>query len=141
MYLFIKKRGHKMKSYVVALFGLSFVCFANAQSNSIPGGMTRTVLGCKSEHHFEGVKLGIIIESQSVAQEFAIRGVYVTETDVYPGAPTYITKIELEKQDMHRAVFNFENKYNVVLNKHNFDAQLVFENTYHYSCKEEKSNF
>ena len=128
-----------MKIQVVALLGLSFFSLANAQSKFNPGGVTDRFLDCKSLQHLEGVRYGLVIQTQALAPEYSIRGAYLAMTEVYPGAVTTYTNIELQNQDDKSAFFNYGKEYFVILNKTDFTAQIVRGNSIDFICSENKN--
>jgi hypothetical protein len=127
-----------MKIYAIA-FGLSIAAVANAQSNPIlPGGITDRTLECVPVNHFVGVQYGLVIQTQALAPEYSVRGAFFTTTEIYPGAVTYYTKIDLQSQDRNTAFFNLANQYKVVLNKKDFTAQIILGNIADFNCFEKK---
>jgi hypothetical protein len=127
-----------MKIYAIALLGLSISGISNAQSETIPGGITHRYLGCAPVNHFVGVRYGLVIETQALSPEYFVRGAFFTETEVYPGAVANYTRIELQSQDHKKAFFGLSNQNKVILNKENFTAIILRGNYVEFNCSEYK---
>ena len=127
-----------MKNNITLISCLAITCYANAQSNSIPGGITERNLGCVTSQPMTGVLYGLKIKTQALAPEFNVRGGEFTKIGVYPGAIMTNIPLELKRQTSEVAFFELENTYTVILNKNNYTAEIKRGELIYFKCFEQK---
>lgn len=106
-----------MKIIATALVGLSVAMVANAQTATIPGGITERTLKCTTNLEQKYVKFALVIKTQALAPEYFVRGGYLQVTELIGGPFTYNIEMSMLRQDINYAYFNVDANYNVVLNK------------------------
>jgi hypothetical protein len=127
-----------MKFGISILSYLAITCIANAESNSIPGGITERNLGCVTSQPMTGVLYGLTIKIQALAPEYNVRGGEFTKLGVYLGAVVTKFPLELKKQNEEFAFFELENTYSVLLNKKNYTAEIKRGDLVYFNCFEKK---
>ena len=124
-----------MKLAAIALFSLTFISAANAQSGIIVGGSTFVNLECTTFNSKNDIKYGLIIKTHPVNPEYNIEQGILTKKDSYPGASSTDFEMNLVAQDKDSAFFSY-NEFDVVLNKIDYTAKITSGNSLHSICSE-----